>query len=162
MIFWILVGFVVISIILSFVYTWGYWEIGAMLGAAALILVALIGSVVTPPEPKFLRTETFDLQALGTRESSAGHRYFLTPGYGTNGQPGFNYLREDENGNYVMRFAQNYQSTIWADEEENPYVDVSYYDWYNPIWVPWNTRDGFVVDLHVPEDSISSEILVAP
>lgn len=140
-------------------------EIFGVVGVFVLVVGLLgtfMGAYMTPNTSyQEVRTETYSLQALDTRESSAG-RYFLSSGY-NNGQPGFNYIREGEDENtYVMRFSQNWQATITTDEEEAPYVDVVYYLGFNWVWVPWAIEDFWNTEFHVPENAVSNNIEVKP
>lgn len=172
MIFWILVGIAALITIIIFFKNIGYGlGEGLFYGfIAGIVSVGVLGLyyaiAMTVPvgyEVTNSRTEQYELVALDTSQSGVEFRAFLFSSYGSGGEPGFSYLRETgREGEVVMRFAEAHQSTVHTDEEENPYVDITYFTWGKPLLVPWNVGETWIADFHVPENSVSSQITVTP
>jgi hypothetical protein len=171
-IFWILVGIAVLIAVINFFRNIRYmWEEGLFSGFVTLLVSAfvigfyLVIAMAVPVgyEATDRRTEQYELVALDTSQSGVEFRAFLFSSYGSGGEPGFSYLRETgREGEVVMRFAKAHQSTVHTDEEENPYVDITYFTWGKPLLVPWNVGETWIADFHVPENSVSSQITVTP
>jgi hypothetical protein len=160
-IFYVVLAIVVILVLADiFYFEDGLFSFISIFAGAIVIGIVSLVAVGTPTVSEEVRRETHTLRALDTRESSASYRFYLSSGY-NNGQPGFNYLREEGDAT-VMRFAQNWQARVYEDNPETPSVDVIYYHGYNTILVPWPSRDFWNVEFHVPEGSVSNEIQVTP
>lgn len=173
MLFWILLGLVVVLTIIIFSasgssYSWGFdWPIALLSGFATLLIGGLVSvliiGVISIWVPREYIGETHHedkLRALSA-SSETGGRFagiFATTGY-VDEEPVFRFIRAEGKG-FVLDSIEA-DRTILYEGDYTPKVVTTVYEYGTPWLTPW-TGTETAYELYVPKGSVSDEIAVAP
>lgn len=142
--------------------TWRF-VVAAVLGPVCAGLVALIVAALAHAFGGSTRvvTETanYELVALANGSSVSG-QFFLGTG-SVDGKNVFNYVTDD-GGYSTLRQADADQSSIWQDEDEDPYLDVSRIAWRVDWAMPSPIFSTLRYDFHIPDGSVYNGYSVNP